>query len=176
MMVEISMIRDLIAIFGVIAGFSYYVMVLRNQNKTRQIQFLMQLSDNYTEEISRKGLELLNMQWENHDDFEKKYGSDNNPDNFALRVSYWQRFNTQGMLLMNGLVTSELLFGSGRVAPMFHWKKFGSVIKEIRTRYSMPLYCTGFEFLAKENKSYLEQKGYKIEIPDTYYQYIPDKK
>ena len=33
-------------------------MVLRNQNKTRQIQLLMQLSDNRIEETSKMGMDL----------------------------------------------------------------------------------------------------------------------
>lgn len=58
---------------------------------------------------------------------------------------------------------------------MHHWKKFGAVIEEIRNRYSMPIYCNGFEYLARENRKYLEKKGYKIELPDTYYSYVPYK-
>jgi len=160
---------------SITAGVIYYVMVLRNQNKTRQIQLLLQLSDDYTEETTRRGLELIEMEWTDYDEFERKYGSDNNPDNYTKRMTHWNLFNTQGMLLMNGLVDSELLFGSGRVSPMFHWKKFGDVIKEIRRRYSTPLYCTGFEYLANENRKYLEQKGFTVELPDTYIQYVPDK-
>ena len=76
---------------------------------------------------------------------------------------------------MNGLIDSDMLFGSGRSAPMFHWKKYGDVIKEIRRRYSMPLFCTGFEYLAEENVRYLERKGFTIKIPDTYYKYVSDK-
>ena len=58
---------------------------------------------------------------------------------------------------------------------MFHWKKFGEVIKEIRRRYSMPLFCKGFEYLSNENSKYLERRGFSVEIPDTYYTYIPDE-
>ena len=37
MMIEISMIRDLVAIFGVIAGFSYYVLTVRVNQKNQEI-------------------------------------------------------------------------------------------------------------------------------------------
>ena len=174
-MVELQTIVDLLTPLSITAGVIYYVMVLRNQNKTRQIQLVIQLSEYYTEESSRRSLELLEMEWNDYDEFERKYGSDNNPDNFGKRTTAWNNFNTMGMLLKNGLIDPETLFGSGRSAPMFHWKKFGEVIKEMRRRYSMPLYCTGLEYLAAENKKYLEQKGYTIKLPDTYYKYIPEK-
>jgi hypothetical protein len=32
----LQVVRDLVAIVGVIAGFSYYIMTVRNQNRTRQ--------------------------------------------------------------------------------------------------------------------------------------------
>jgi len=37
-MIELSTIRDLVAIFGVIAGFSYYVLTVRATRKNQQQQ------------------------------------------------------------------------------------------------------------------------------------------
>ncbi len=49
-MFELSVVRDLVAIFGVIAGFGYYVLTVRNnqenqrqQLETRQAQLYMQV-------------------------------------------------------------------------------------------------------------------------------------
>jgi hypothetical protein len=44
-MVDLAMlqvVRDFVAIFGVIAGFSYYVLTVRNASKARKVQTLMQ--------------------------------------------------------------------------------------------------------------------------------------
>ena len=174
-MFDAQTIIDLLTPLSITIGVIYYVMVLRNQNKTRQIQLLMQLSDRRNEETSRKGLELLEMEWTDYDDFERKYGSDNNPDNFAMRVTFWNRFNTQGMLLRRGLVDADILFASGGNGPMFHWNKYGPIIKELRRRYNMPVYCTGFEYLAEENRKFIEQRGFSTEVPDTYYRYVPEE-
>ena len=35
-MVELSVVRDIVAIFGVIAGFTYYVLTVRNTSKVSQ--------------------------------------------------------------------------------------------------------------------------------------------
>ena len=37
-MIELSVFRDLVAIFGVIGGFSYYFLTVQNANKARKIQ------------------------------------------------------------------------------------------------------------------------------------------
>ena len=174
-MIDARTVIELLTPLSITMGVIYYVLVLRNQNKTRQIQLLMQLSDRRNEERARRGLELLEMEWTDYDDFERKYGSDNNPENFAMRTAYWHNFNTQGMLLKRGLVDADTLFSSGGNSAMFHWQKFGSVIKEIRRRYNMPLYCTPFEYLAEENGKYLKRKGFSTEVPDTYYRYIPEE-
>ncbi|MCJ7732368.1 hypothetical protein MUP51_08640 [Candidatus Bathyarchaeota archaeon] len=65
-MVELSVIRDCIAIFGVLAGFSYYVLTVRatrrNQDlqlETRQTQLFMYLYDKWSsEDFQRKTMEL----------------------------------------------------------------------------------------------------------------------
>ena len=36
----------------------------------------------------KEGIELLNMQWTDFDDFARKYDSGVNPDNYALRAAY----------------------------------------------------------------------------------------
>ena len=68
-MIELSVIRDLVAIFGVIAGFSYYVLTVRNANTARKIQLLNSSSFVNSVEVARISLELLDMQWEDFDDF-----------------------------------------------------------------------------------------------------------
>ena len=37
-------------------------------------------------ESMRKWVEAMNMEWTDYDDFEKKYGTDFNPDGAALRL------------------------------------------------------------------------------------------
>jgi len=49
-MVDAQTIIDLLTPLSITIGVIYYVMVLRNQNKTRQIQLLMQLSDRRSED------------------------------------------------------------------------------------------------------------------------------
>ena len=41
-MIELDVIRDLVAIFGVIAGFSYYVMTVRINQKNQELMLKAQ--------------------------------------------------------------------------------------------------------------------------------------
>ena len=179
-MIEISMVRDLVAIFGVIAGFSYYVLTVRNAQKSQQIAEEtreIQVISGYfqTEEDNKRLIELLNMEWKDYDEFEKKYGSDNNPDNYAKRTCIWNQFNTLGYLVKKDLVAKEPLFELLGVIPYVYWSKFGDVIIEIRRRYNQPLFCQYFEYLAEESVKYMQDRGIDTTVPDTFYSYVPDQ-
>lgn len=92
-MIELSMIRDLVAIFGVLAGFSYYVLTVRANQKnqelalksqqqqleTRQAQLFMPLYSNVHDREFLKTIIpiLLEWEWTDYDDFHSKYGTQN---------------------------------------------------------------------------------------------------
>lgn len=87
--VSLQRLRDIVTIFGVLAGLTYYIMTVRNSNKARQIQLISQFSGSTSEEIQKKGIQLIALEWSDYDDFERKYGSDLDPDNFAMRYATW---------------------------------------------------------------------------------------
>ncbi len=65
-------------------------------------------------------------------------------------------------------------FESGN-APLFHWVKFESIIKEQRRRYNFPIWCVGFEYLANESRKYLKQHGFLPEVPETFLYYVSEE-
>jgi hypothetical protein len=67
---------------GLTASIVYYASVLRNSNKTQQLaletrrlQIIMDLDQEMKSfETYNRIIELLNMQWTDYEDFERKYG------------------------------------------------------------------------------------------------------
>ena len=172
------MIRDLVAIFGVIAGFSYYVLTVRNAQRSqrmaeesREVEIVTRTA---TLEDNRIWIELLNMEWTDYDDFERKYGSDDNPDNWAKRVTVWMTYERYGYLVKNGLIDKETFFELNTSVYLV-WEKFKDVIYEIRRRYSQPFGYQYFEYLGEECVKYLWEKGYDAKVPDNFFSYIPDQ-
>ncbi len=181
-MIELSVIRDLVAIFGVIAGFSYYVLTVRNsqrtqrqQLETRQTQLFMQLyQDLLSENNMRSLLDLLNMEWEDYDDFERKLGSDNNTDSFVKRTSIWFRMNGIGLLLRDEMIDPEKVFDLLGTWIIWLWMKWEFIINELRVRYHQPELYTEFEYLAVEMRRVRLGRGITEELPDTYTRYVPE--
>ena len=183
-MVEITLpiVLQIFQTIALIVGIIYYITIMRNSQRnqqtaheSRQLQLLMQFSNQRNEGDMKRSLELLNMEWEDYDEYERKYGSDFNSDNYSKRMTSWARFNLMGLLLRRGLIERDLLFEFTTAAPMQHWTKFKDVIQELRRRYNLPLYGLDFEYLAEENGKYIQEKGFDPTVPDTFIRYVPDE-
>ena len=134
-MIELSVIRDLVAIFGVIAGFSYYVLTVHNQNRTRQAQLFMQIFSRQYEIEQRRSLHLIqNIEYEDYDDFMEKYGMENNPDIWLRMSSVGTYFEGIGVLVKRKLVDPTMVddLMSGRIID--YWETIGPMTLEYRER------------------------------------------
>ena len=104
------MVRDLVAIFGVIGGLTYYFITVRNQHKTRKAQLLMGLYDTYrSPEFRTQWSDVINQEWDNFDDFWEKYGRDTNSDAWVNWISVISYFHGIGVLLKKGLIDIDLV-------------------------------------------------------------------
>ena len=194
-MVDIALLQSLSYIAGALGVFVaaiYYVLNLRisqrNQElvlkaqqqtlETRKLQFVTSITNQLnSEEGHRRYAELMNMEWKDYDDFERKYGSDNNIDNAAKRFCVWQTFNTLGMLVREKLVEPELLYPILDGSVLNHWSKFKDVIKEQRKRYGGGRDdLSDFEFLYNEIYRVALSRDPSFKIPETLTHYVPDKR
>jgi len=101
------------------------------------------------------------MEWDDYDDFTRKYDSSVNLENFAMRYHNWNFWEGMGLLLKKGLVDKEMIYYllGGGFGVLFTWDKFGSVIKEMRVQLDLPEYFMWFEYLAEEMRKVAEEKG-----------------
>ena len=82
-MIELSTIRDLVAIFGVVAGFSYYVLTVRNAQKgklTEQMNIRLQYHDlTYMDAWSY----VVSLPWTNYEEWREHFDPIEKQSNFA---------------------------------------------------------------------------------------------
>jgi hypothetical protein len=152
-MIELSTIRDLVAIFGVLAGFSYYVVTVQNQRKARQAQLLMSLYETYrSQEFRLTKMKIKNLEYTDFLDFWKQYGYEENPEFWAEWFSVAAFFNGIGVLVRRNMIDIGLVeeLMSNIIVNM--WGKMGGIILEWRKlvvdekerKYDM---LHGFEYL-----------------------------
>jgi hypothetical protein len=150
-----------------------FLQTQRLAEESRQIQIMQSYLE--SEETFRQIIELLNMEWTDYEDFERKYGSDNNPDNYAIRASVWSNWTNLGYMLKNGLIERRMVFELAHVMPLVVWTKFEEIIKEIRRRYNQPFAWIYLEYLAEECVKYTQEKGFDATVPDTFFRYVPEQ-
>lgn len=175
-MIELSTIRDLITIFGVIAGFSYYVLTVSNQNKSRKAQLLLAISNDISShEGWGRNVELSYMDWVDYDDFEKKYGSDNNPKAYVQRITMWHWMNNLGIILKSGLIDEQMTYDFLGSSIIISWDKWKPIIEEQRVRYMGENWMEHYEYLSNKMKAVQRERNILWEPPKTGLKYISDK-
>ena len=200
--ISYQMILSTLQTLGLLVGIFYYVTTLRNAQKTRELtlknqeltlqsqeltrkaqeqaletrraQLFMQIyQDMYSPEHFIKTNELYAMEWEDWDDYDRKYGSANNPENYALRFSTWSRINGVGLLVRDGLIDVGRVHDLMRTTILWQWEKFRDIIIRTREEYNMGPFLEGFEFLANEIKKEVERRGFSADVPESIRRNVP---
>jgi hypothetical protein len=132
-MVEITyqMILSTLQTIALIVGIVYYLIIMRNTQKTRELslraqeltlkaqeqaketrqaQLLMQIYEAYRDtEFRLLAEDIIIQEWTNYDDFWEKYGAINNPVAWAKWGSVAAFFNGVGVLLKKELIDIDLV-------------------------------------------------------------------
>lgn len=154
-MIELSVIRDFVAIFGVMAGLTYYVLTVRNQRKARQAQLLMGLYETYrSKEFRQDVIEIRSQEYTDFDDFWEKYGEETNPDAWTSWLTVASFFNSVGVLLKRNMIDivlvedllSNVVFGmwSRMHVPLYGYREW-----QTRTVIGQEI-LHGFEYLYEQ--------------------------
>jgi hypothetical protein len=145
--------------------------------ETRKVQLFMQIyQDMNSTENLRIYSELRKMEWEDWDDFRRKYGSENNPESYVLRYSMWVRLNGVGLLVKAGHIDVGSVHDLMRQTILFQWEKWRDIIIRIREEYNMVGFCEGFEFIANEMVKEIERRGQSADVPESFGRNVPKEK
>jgi hypothetical protein len=160
-MASLEIIAIVLTGLSITVSIVYYAMVLRNHNKTRQIQLFMQIyRDISSEESLVTWAELVNRKVE-IEEYLQKYDSTVNTSHFGKRASFWYKYNTIGELLRLNMIDVDLLKRLNvDTNAIIMWESWEHIIKDNRKRENMPDIWAGFEFLYDEMKKYRRIKNY----------------
>ncbi len=159
-MVDFQSLSMTLAALSFVVAASYYAMNLREITRSRRITLTTTVLEPFmTVEGNRLFLELTQMTWNDLDDYTKKYDHRVNPENFAKRMSMWNRCHTLGSLYREGLLDLKTLYvGSGRMI-IWLWFKFRPIIEMYRgTDFEARAY-EDWEYLAERLLEYTDSRG-----------------
>jgi hypothetical protein len=155
-MVDLQMISITIAALGLLAGTTYYILILRNAEKTRRTQLFMNIYNQFYDKEFQKGyLKILhNEKWNSFEEWWSKYG----PSNLEHH-SEWMAWGTYlagiAMLVKQDQIASEQVSDLLGTYILWSWEKYEPIFKELRARSGVrerPQLSDWLEYLYHEMK------------------------
>ena len=171
-MASLETLLTYLTLISVPIGVFYHIMTLNNTRKnqqmqldTRQAQLLMQIYQSRYNQVGIKQFwKILLLQWDDFEDYMKKYGPYDNPevtDELALITSEWNYFDGLGILLQDGLLNENNVYRMMGIRSIMIWYKCETLIQNIRSMEggTGEDYLEGFEFLANKMIDIRKSKG-----------------
>jgi hypothetical protein len=154
---------------GLSASLIYYAFVISNQNKTRRLQIIQHIWEWISSEEGYLRLaELMQMQWSDYKDFNRKYGVSSNPENYAIRWSVWNKMNGLGYMVKEGAIDVETVYDHSGGRIIWLWIKFEPIIMIIR-KHSASYTLKWWEYLVDELGKVAKDRGDELTvIPQEY--------
>jgi hypothetical protein len=142
-----------IASGSVVLAAIYYVLQLRHQSKMRQTDFIVRLYSTYgSKEFHDIMMDLHSLQFDDFQDFEKKYGpwfSKGSAQTVVFVVATY--FSEWGVFLHRKIVDIDFLYDIfGSIAIKLHWEKVKPIVLGIRELFHNPGVFCWFEYLYNE--------------------------
>ena len=121
----LSMVRDIVAILGVVGGFTYYVMTVRHQNTSRKAQLFMEMYRDFKRpDIQKAFNDVVNIwTWKDYDEFVEKYGRDTNYDEFNKYMLVYSVYEGLGVLVYRNLIDVTMIEELMRSYVVSFWEK-----------------------------------------------------
>ena len=147
-----------IASAGILVAAIYYILQLRHQKIVRQTDLVIRLASDFkSKEFLEAEVDVLNVDFEDYNDFAKRYGKLFSRNQIPMSITIVGNFFEQlGVLYKNGLLSYSLII---QLFPTtIIWEKMRPLIEGVRKESHNPLYYENFEYLYNEVKK-REQRG-----------------
>jgi hypothetical protein len=157
-MVDVQTISIAVASASVVAGVVYYALQLRHQNRVRQTDTLMRLYSAWgSEDLQKAAWTVLELKFEDYDDYVKKYTTSGTPTNIGIfRVAWF--FNGIGVLLQSKLADIKLVDKLFGYMVIWLWKIMKPIVEGERKSYDQPKSLEWFEYLYNEMQRFQQSK------------------
>jgi hypothetical protein len=150
-MVDYQTIMVSLAALGFLFAATYYILELRNQNRTRQAQLFMQIYSVFrTEEFQDYITEMLSWKWNDYDDFMKRYGPTTNPKAWRALGFIAGYFEGIGLMVKKKLIDISLVENLMSTHIIYFWEKINPLSIEMRRYFNRPQIDMWKEYLYNE--------------------------
>ena len=136
----------------------YYISTLRNvqrnqkqQLETRQTQLFMNLYETWRSPHFREAInKLRGRKWKDLEEWESKYGPEENPDEATITQTVFTFYDGLGVLVRRGLIDIGIIDELMYVSFVRAWETYEPVFRQVRERDDNPLMYRNSEYLYDE--------------------------
>jgi hypothetical protein len=178
-MVEITyqMVLSTLQTIGILVGIAYYLIIMRNSQRNQELTRKAQEQALETRQLQiyhsvfqpaqiREWMfsyvdVVYNQEWEDYEDFMKKYGPKTNPEAYTSVVQVIELWQMIGMYVENNALDIEIVNKHSGRAAMRVWEKLEPFIRGFRVWTNNPLHWHSFEHLYEEMKKLYPQEPSK---------------
>jgi hypothetical protein len=182
-MVEITLpiVLQILQTAGILVGIAYYLVIMRNSQKTRtlalnaqelsrkaqeqgvetrQSQLFMQIYLRGQEpSFQKRHLEIINQwEWKNYDDFNEKYGLSKSSEDYSSFMTIGSYYEGLGVLVRRKLIDPHFVDDMMSGYIIRFWEKIESLTMEMRERLNYPQVWEQIEYLYNVIKPIVEQQ------------------
>ena len=170
-MVEITyqMVLSTIQTASLVVGIIYYLTIMRNTQKTRELalkaqeeaektrhrDLVYQRLEGYSLEYTKAFSEVASFtDWETPEEFEEKYGIHTNPEAFSKYLFIQRRFSLAGILLKENIADADLIFQLFPPTAIIRiFEQFEPAMRFAREKRNYSKMQESFEFIYNEAKT-----------------------
>jgi hypothetical protein len=138
-----------LTLISVPVGVFYYIMTLNNTRQNQRITLTTTLLEPFmTVEGNLILMDLLKMEWNDLDDYKRKYDHRVNSENFARRAAVFNRLESLGLFYRRGLLDLETLRSGGHTIMVLLWRKFKPIVEMYRITDADKSLYKNWEYMA----------------------------
>jgi hypothetical protein len=170
--VTYQMLLGTLQTVGILVGIFYYIMALKNQEKTRHASLFMSVYQTInTDRGIDSDFKASKIEYKTHEDWEKIA---NDPELFKAWAYQSNFFESLGVLVRDGLIDIEMLARLHSGSILFYWEKYKDGIMASREAMNWPRWMIETEYLVDRTVEFSRSHPeLKIKLPD---QYVTDKR
>lgn len=134
-------------------------LLLKNQElslETRQIGIYMEFTK-IIQQVLVDYLDFFNQEWEDFEDYMRKYGPSSNPEAFIKFLKIADVFQASGALVEGGVVDIKDVYNHSGSSIISAWEKMEPLIRGMRKLRNNPIIYPQFESLYGELVKYREE-------------------
>jgi len=142
----------MVAATGVLIAAIFHIMNLRSNMRARAMEMIY---THVTDVVSEQGLriytDVMNMDWKDYEDFDKKYGLSNR-EIYPRVMSFFFVMEATGLLIKNKVVKPEMIYAFGGHGSIRLWEKYKDVISGWRKEWVPDLFSNAEFFIQEMQK------------------------